>query len=56
MGRRGDPYATDTLLDLLRGDSRPVDRANYTMMFVTGEMRTRRAGSRAGPAGGGRVR
>lgn len=38
MGRRGDPYATDTLLDLLRGDGRPVDRADYTMMFVTGEM------------------
>jgi aspartate kinase len=38
MGRRGDPYATDTLLDLLRGDGHPVDRADYTLMFVTGEI------------------
>jgi aspartate kinase len=38
MGRRGEPYATDTLLDLLRADGGPVDRADYTLMFVTGEM------------------
>ena len=38
MGRRGDPYATDTLLDLLRGDESPVDRRDYDMMFVCGEI------------------
>ena len=27
MGRRGDPYATDTLLDLLRSDGGPVTPA-----------------------------
>lgn len=38
MGRRGDPYATDTLLDLLRADGGPVDPRDYTMIFVTGEI------------------
>ena len=38
MGRRGDPYATDTLLDLLRADGGAVDPADYNMVFVTGEM------------------
>ena len=38
MGRRGDPYATDTLLDLLRADGGPVDPRDYTLAFVTGEM------------------
>jgi aspartokinase len=37
MGRRGDPYATDTLLDLLRADGRPVDPADYDLMFTCGE-------------------
>lgn len=38
MGRRGDPYATDTLLDLLRADGGTVDPADYNTVFVTGEM------------------
>ncbi|MEI6668290.1 MAG: aspartate kinase [Acidobacteriota bacterium] len=38
MGRRGDPYATDTLIDLLRADGGPVDPHDYTLMFVTGEI------------------
>jgi aspartate kinase len=38
IGRRGDPYATDTLLDLLRNDGGPVDPRDYTLAFVTGEM------------------
>lgn len=38
MGRRGDPYATDTLLDLLRSDGGTVCPADYTLMFVTGEI------------------
>lgn len=38
MGRRGDPYATDTLLDLLRSDGGAVHPADYTLMFVTGEI------------------
>ena len=39
MGRRGDPYATDTLLDILRGDGGPVvDPADYDLMFACGEM------------------
>jgi len=37
MGRRGDPYATDTLLDLLRADLCPVDPADYDLMFSCGE-------------------
>lgn len=38
MGRRGDPYATDTLLDLLRAGGGAVKPADYTLMFVTGEI------------------
>ncbi len=38
MGRRGEPYATDTLLDLLRRGGGRVDPADYTFVFVTGEM------------------
>jgi len=38
MGRRGDPYATDTLLDILRSDGGAVDPADYDLMFVCGEM------------------
>jgi uridylate kinase len=38
MGRRGDPYATDTLLDLLRLDGGPIDPADYNTIFVTGEI------------------
>jgi len=38
MGRRGDPYATDTLLDLLRGDGSPVDGRDYDMIFICGEI------------------
>lgn len=38
MGRRGDPYATDTLLDLLRGDAGPVDGRDYDMIFTCGEI------------------
>lgn len=38
MGRRGDPYATDTLLDLLRGDGDLVDGRDYDMIFTCGEI------------------
>lgn len=38
MGRRGDPYATDTLLDLLRADGGPVDGRDYDMVFTCGEI------------------
>ena len=37
MGRRGDPYATDTLLALLRADGGPVAPADYDLMFTCGE-------------------
>ena len=37
MGRRGEPYATDTLLDLLRSDGGPVAPADYDLMFTCGE-------------------
>ena len=37
MGRRGDPYATDTLLDLLRRDADVVDPRDYNLMFICGE-------------------
>jgi aspartate kinase len=37
MGRRGEPYATDTLLDLLRSDGGPVAPADYDLMFSCGE-------------------
>jgi aspartate kinase len=36
MGRRGDPYATDTLLDLLRNGG-DVDPRDYDLMFTCGE-------------------
>lgn len=38
MGRRGDPYATDTLLDLMRSMGGTVDPRNYSFLFVTGEI------------------
>lgn len=38
MGRRGDPYATDTLLDLMRNLGGTVEPRNYSFLFVTGEM------------------
>jgi aspartate kinase len=38
MGRRGEPYATDTLLDLLRAGGGQISPADYTLMFVTGEI------------------
>jgi aspartokinase len=37
MGRRGDPYATDTLLDLLRSDGGAVAPADHDLMFTCGE-------------------
>ena len=37
MGRRGDPYATDTLLDLLRSGGGPVAPDDYDLMFTCGE-------------------
>ncbi len=37
-GRRGDPYATDTILDLLRNMGGTIDPRNYAFLFVTGEM------------------
>lgn len=37
-GRRGDPYATDTILDLLRNMGGSIDPRNYSFLFVTGEM------------------
>lgn len=37
MGRRGDPYATDTLLDLLRDGGGDVDPLDYDLMFTCGE-------------------
>ncbi len=38
MGRRGDPYATDTLLDLMRNLGGSIEPRNYSFLFVTGEM------------------
>lgn len=38
MGRRGEPYATDTLLDLLRSDRGPVHPRDYDMVFACGEL------------------
>lgn len=38
MGRRGDPYATDTLLDLLRGEGERIEGRDYDAMFVCGEI------------------
>ncbi len=37
MGRRGEPYATDTLLDLLRADGGPVAPADHDLIFTCGE-------------------
>ena len=37
MGRRGDPYSTDTLLDLLRGEGGSVEARDYDLMFSCGE-------------------
>jgi aspartate kinase len=37
MGRGGDPYATDTLLDLLRSDGGPVAPDDYDLIFTCGE-------------------
>jgi aspartate kinase len=37
MGRRGDPYATDTLLDLLRSDGGAVAPDDYNLIFSCGE-------------------
>jgi aspartate kinase len=64
MGRRGDPYATDTLLNLLRAEGGPVDPADYALVFVTGEMiaaavmshRLKRAGLKAVGLTGGQAR
>jgi aspartate kinase len=38
MGRRGDPYATDTLLDLLRTTRAPIAPADYDLLFACGEI------------------
>ena len=38
MGRRGEPYATDTLLDLLRTDATNIHKRDYDMAFVCGEI------------------
>jgi aspartate kinase len=61
MGRRGDPYATDTLLDLLRAQGGEIDPQHYSFLFVTGEMISvgvmahtlHRAGLQATPLTGG---
>lgn len=37
MGRRGDPYATDTLLAWLTSDGSAVDPRDYDLIFTTGE-------------------
>ena len=38
IGRRGDPYATDTLLDLLRADGGPVAPEDHDLIFACGEI------------------
>lgn len=38
IGRRGDPYATDTLLDLLGVLPEEADPLSYGLMFATGEL------------------
>jgi aspartate kinase len=38
MGRRGDPYATDTLLDLLRVEGTPIAGRDYDFIFQAGEI------------------
>ncbi|MCL5257442.1 MAG: aspartate kinase [Chloroflexi bacterium] len=38
MGRRGAPYATDTLLDLIRAHGEPVDGRDEDLIFHCGEI------------------
>lgn len=38
MGRKGDPYASETLLDLLRTQGGEIDPQHYSFLFVTGEI------------------
>jgi aspartokinase len=38
MGRRGDPYATDTLLDLLESEGTPIAGRDYDFVFQAGEI------------------
>jgi aspartate kinase len=38
MGRRGDPYATDTLLDLLKSEGTPIAGRDYDFVFHAGEI------------------
>jgi len=38
MGRRGDPYATDTLLDLLKAEGTPISGRDYDFIFQAGEI------------------
>lgn len=38
MGRRGAPYATDTLLDLIRAQGEPVDGRDEDLIFHCGEV------------------
>jgi len=38
MGRRGDPYATDTLLDLLKAEGEPINERDYDFIFQSGEI------------------
>ncbi|GAW30734.1 aspartate kinase, partial [Carboxydocella sp. JDF658] len=38
MGRRGDPYATDTLLDLVRKTNPKVPRRELDLLAVCGEI------------------
>jgi aspartate kinase len=38
MGRRGAPYASDTLLDLIHAEGEPVEDRDADMIFHTGEI------------------
>lgn len=38
MGRLGDPYATDTLLDLLKAEGTPISGRDYDFIFQAGEI------------------
>jgi aspartate kinase len=38
MGRKGDPYATDTLLDLIYGDIDTISTREQDMLLSCGEM------------------
>ncbi len=38
MGREGDPYATDTLINLLRAGGGWVDRRDYDLIYCCGEL------------------